>query len=112
MGKRSSIQPTNLRLLLGSAVSGAEAIAEPLVRQLNFLGGAVHADRNVRIRRDRVRRNLQVLRRRHALEHTPGNVVLRSVARAVESARPALTQIRARELGRIVRLGRAAGGTT
>src|SRR5579883_2828814 len=62
------------------------------------LGILILADDDVRIAREGVRGDREILRRRHALEHPARDVVLGPVARAVEAARPVVAEIDARDL--------------
>src|SRR6476646_6484294 len=74
-GKRSSIQVSSLLIARGPSRLG------------------VFPDHDARVGQVFMRRNDQVGRRGHALQHASGEVELRLVARAKEAAEPVLAQI-------------------
>src|SRR5574337_1379673 len=93
-GKRSSIQVMNLLLI-------DRSVASRLLRIL--------ADDDARVARVPVRRDVEIRRRGNALEHAPGEVELRLVARTEEAAEPVRTEVGGRHLGPVGRRAAEVG---
>src|SRR5271167_4512466 len=82
-----------------SLVSGKRALIQDRSLCMGSRRLAVVADQDPRVGQEPVRRNVEVGRRRHALENAAGEIELRLMAGTEKATSPIGSQIRRRDLG-------------